>query len=99
MAEKSRWLEDEAAGHIAFVVKKNKMMDPCSQLAFSVFAKNMYFIFIYMLHVNMHLEVCSAHGDQKGESDSIELQLETFPATNVDAGSQTPVFCKNRKCF
>lgn len=53
--------------------KENDKLSP--QLAFFHFgvAKTIYFIFIYVLYVYMHTYVCSAYGDQKGESDSLEL--------------------------
>ena len=75
MAEKSRWLEDKTAGQIASVVMKKKMRNPRSQLSFSHFGfeKSTYFTFDYVLYVYMHACVCSAHGEQKGKLDPLEL--------------------------
>jgi hypothetical protein len=42
-----------------------------------------------------HLSMCSSHGDQKRESDALELEFQMVVSHHVDAGNRTQVFCKS----
>lgn len=74
MAENSIWLEDEAAGQIASVVMKKEMTNfPLSYLSPTFVLQKLFILFSFMCSMCICTHVCSAHGDQKGESDPLEL--------------------------
>ena len=63
-----------------------------------VFSKNkirMYWCFASVCTLASH--ACSAHRDQKGAPEALELQLERVVRYHGSAGNPARVLCKSRK--